>query len=102
MEWTEPNNLDDPITPAWADETRNAIDLLGNASPVALSTTNGMAGRVLTLDNQGGIGYMVLITFQTSLPGNTGEVSVTNDSATQATVYNTGNTGISFSYKVFK
>ncbi len=90
-----------PIDAEMIQEIQTAVDT-ANGTTVATSTTNGAAGRTLTIADQGGTAYQVLVTFQTAAPGNIGEWSVVNTSATECIVYNTGNIGVSFSYKAVK
>ncbi len=98
MSWTTTNLVGGVVSKAWADETRAYIPNV----PAATSTTNAMTGRIITIETQGSTAYHVSLTFLTAAPGNIGEVGITIDSATQFTVYNTGNAGIAFSYKVMK
>jgi hypothetical protein len=92
------------LDPAWGAQVISAIDTLEASvgSPaVDTDTTSGTTGTACTIADQGSTDYIVVVTFQTATPGDIGEWSVVNDSGTQFTLYNTGEAGITFSYKVF-
>ena len=59
------------------------------------------SSTAITIAEQTGLDYMVVITSTEDPGGNLGEVWVTNDSTTQFTVHNSGTATTGFRYKVF-
>jgi hypothetical protein len=64
--------------------------------------TAGPSGQAVTIPDQGDTDYIPVIAFLTDDPGSIGEWSITRDSSTQFTLYNSGIAGIDFAWKVIR
>lgn len=107
LTWTEVDaiaTIGDPISIAALDEIQANVNMLNAAIGVGAASSTGTfggpTGTTITFADQGGTSYLVLVTPSADTNGSMGEVWVTNDSATRATVYNTGSAGGTFRFKV--
>lgn len=107
LTWTETDliaAIGDPIPFQVFDEIQTNVNTLNTAVGVGAASSTGTfggpAGTAITFANQGGTSYLVLVTPSSDTSGSLGEVWVTNDSATGATVHNTGAAGGTFRFKV--
>lgn len=104
MDWTytdQINSVGNPIdSEVFAELKANILEAAGPASSTA--NFNGLTGRAVTIASQGGTAYIPQITPLGVPDGSIGEVSVVINSATQFTVYNTGDNRGQFAYKVMK
>lgn len=107
LTWTEVDaiaTIGDPISIAALDEIQTNVNALNNAIGVGAASSTGKfggpTGTTITFANQGGTSYLVLVTPSEDPEGNLGEVWVVNNSATQATVYNSGTATTGFRFKV--
>jgi hypothetical protein len=95
MAWTELEQFITDSPGAVWDET-HAQEIIDNVSAVGLSGElvsddfGGTSGTAVTFADKGGTDYAVVVTALGSTPGTVGEISYTRDSATQATIYNSG------------
>lgn len=108
LDWT---NIDDFISDSpgavWdedhAQEIKDNVDAVNAiALEVVTGTFASTTGVAVTLENKGNTNYGVTVTIIGTGTGDVGEISVTRDSATQMTVYNSGsNTTATFVAVVF-
>ncbi len=95
------NAVGDPIdAEVFAELKANIQEAAGTDS--AASTFNGSTGRAITIADQGGTSYIVIVMPSANGGGNVGEWWVVIDSATQFTVYCSGTATSAFRYKVVK
>ena len=75
-------------------ELKNALtEILGDS---VTGNFNGLTGAEITFDDMGSTNYIVIVTAIGTDPGDIGEIKYTRDSATSATIYNSGSSTDTF------
>lgn len=95
MAWTELEQfITDSPGAVWdethAQEIIDNFDSVGLAGEIITGDFAGTTGIAKTFADKGGTTYIVVITVLGSTPGLVGEITYVRNSATQATIYNSG------------